>query len=560
MRRIVFVSRLDFDCSLGALTLCEIAPNLAQKYPDLQIIIMGGGRMLPEIQKKSRKINANINHRLIFATGQSDNPSEYFIDASLFVGVSRSALEAMAYGLPVILLGNEGYLGLLDENNLSFAKKTNFTCRGAGNISDTNALRMILYSEICRYFELSDNEKARLSRLSLDVIKNGYSSLDMAHKTLEIYKKVLLEKKKTKNTVQNKKCKVAICGYYGHQNLGDEVILSVVSKKLQEVAPNAEIHIIGGKNPIKILRDLWGAKLFIFGGGSLLQNSTSNVSLFYYLALIRFAHALCERTVMLSNGIGPFENRVFAREIFIKSVMNTIEKLDFISVRDSQSQKLLQKHLPQKNIALIPDPALLCSHQPKIKTETNTQMSSFAYIPCHRGLKKENISLKELSESLKKVQNSYNIDLIIVVMNPREDMEISKKLVSKLPNTRILCPKSPKELLSVFSETRFVISQRYHGTLFSAISGAPVLAISNDTKMNAFCVDYGLYDCQRVSILSSGNEICNKISQVEAQHVKSIDFIQENIKRKKKISNENLKKYLKNFTTPIDKSEHLFYN
>ena len=43
MRKIVFVSRLDADCSLGAMALCKIAPRLAEKYPDtIEGIIVRG--------------------------------------------------------------------------------------------------------------------------------------------------------------------------------------------------------------------------------------------------------------------------------------------------------------------------------------------------------------------------------------------------------------------------------------------------------------------------------------------------------------------------------------
>ena len=63
MRKIVFVSRLDADCSLGAMALCEIAPRLADKYPDLEIIIVGGGTEFAQIREQSREINNKINER-----------------------------------------------------------------------------------------------------------------------------------------------------------------------------------------------------------------------------------------------------------------------------------------------------------------------------------------------------------------------------------------------------------------------------------------------------------------------------------------------------------------
>ena len=163
MKRIVFVSRLDADCSLGATILCKIAPGLAEKYHDLEIIIVGGGTEFAKIREKSHEINNKINQRLIKTMGNAENPSIYFDKSTLFVGVSRAALEAMAYGLPVILFGDEGQLGLLDDEKLPLAKKTNFTCRGRKFEGGFCALSDFLFNEICRYFELSSVEKECIS-------------------------------------------------------------------------------------------------------------------------------------------------------------------------------------------------------------------------------------------------------------------------------------------------------------------------------------------------------------------------------------------------------------
>lgn len=129
-RRVIFVSRLDGDCSLGAELLCELAPRLHDAFGgNIEIIIVGGGSEYPKIAQRSREINQKLNRKLINAVGGVDDPKKFFTNGALFVGVSRAALEAMASGLPVILCGNEGFLGLLSVENLAAAQKTNLTCR-----------------------------------------------------------------------------------------------------------------------------------------------------------------------------------------------------------------------------------------------------------------------------------------------------------------------------------------------------------------------------------------------------------------------------------------------
>ena len=95
-----------------------MSKTFLEVFPTLQVD--AGFKSLLE---KANKVNQIFpNGKLIFMLGNIANPSVYFEPGSLFVGVSRSALEAMAHGLPVILLGNEGYLGLFDKSKIEYAK------------------------------------------------------------------------------------------------------------------------------------------------------------------------------------------------------------------------------------------------------------------------------------------------------------------------------------------------------------------------------------------------------------------------------------------------------
>lgn len=543
MRKIVFVSRLDADCSLGARALCKIAPQLAEKYPDLEIIIVGGGTEFTKIREQSREINNKINQRLIMAVGNVENPSVYFDKSTLFVGVSRAALEAMAHGLPVILFGDEGQLGLLDDEKLPFAKKTNFTCRGRKIEGCFSVLSDFLFDEICRYFELSSAEKEYLSALSYNVVKNEYTSREMARKTLEIYQKAL--KKSLKNTkIQSKnQRKIAICGYYGRGNLGDEAILSVIRKNLEKSTQNTQIYVLKNKNPVEISRALCGAECFIFGGGSLLQNATSNASLFYYLAIIHMANLLCKRKIMLANGIGPIVGGRSARKLLEKMMASAINTFDFISVRDTNSQKTLEKFLPNRKINIIPDPALLCEkdeeNMPKIaekslknteKTTKNEKKSaSFVYIPCANGLKKSRISAQTVAISLAKIGKAHGLPPVVAVLNAREDLEFASEVTRLLGGVKIVCPKTPNELYKIFLGAEFVISQRYHGSLFAAVCGLPVLCVSSDPKMHAFCKDFGLFPSQSVDIYKNSDVLLEQIDRAIIHHKENIVKINEGI-------------------------------
>lgn len=184
-RRIVFVSRLDEDCSLGAYLLCEIAPRIVERFGAVEIIIVGGGSEYASIKAKAEKINAKINHRLINAVGWVEDPSIFYENADVFVGVSRAALEAMARAVPVILLGDEGYLGVLDEKTVERARRTNLTCRGS-----ESARAEDLLSDVCRILGADFAERERLGTFGYELVRRYYSAESMARRTLDFYREV----------------------------------------------------------------------------------------------------------------------------------------------------------------------------------------------------------------------------------------------------------------------------------------------------------------------------------------------------------------------------------
>ena len=118
-KRVVFASRLDADCSEVAYLLCSVAKRLLCRFEDVQIVICGGGSEYLTLKRLAQEVNAELGRKVISTLGNVENMAEILQGASVFVGVSRAALEAMCCALPVIIGGNEGYIGALDENNLA---------------------------------------------------------------------------------------------------------------------------------------------------------------------------------------------------------------------------------------------------------------------------------------------------------------------------------------------------------------------------------------------------------------------------------------------------------
>ena len=182
---IVFVSRLDVDCTKAARSIIEKMGPLTEKIPNLKFLIVGGGTDFQNIKALADEANEKYGERILMAGSRTDM-ANVISPASLFVGVSRAALEAMASGKPVILAGNQGYIGLFNEESSKVSYDTNFCGRGQGEINTDT-----LFEEIIKFHALSDDEKKKLGEYGRSFVEKHYSIDKMTDDTIKAYDMVL---------------------------------------------------------------------------------------------------------------------------------------------------------------------------------------------------------------------------------------------------------------------------------------------------------------------------------------------------------------------------------
>lgn len=185
-RVIVYVSRMDTDRSLAAHMLISALPKLDKVVDGLRVLIVGGGDDYDKIAEEAAHVNEKLGREAILLAGARTEINEFVAAAELFVGVSRAALEAMAAGKPTIIAGNEGYIGLFDENKAELAYSTNFCCRGCEQSSEEK-----LAQDIGNFFGMWEDDKKRLSEFSREYIKEHYSVKRMADDAEAVYGRVI---------------------------------------------------------------------------------------------------------------------------------------------------------------------------------------------------------------------------------------------------------------------------------------------------------------------------------------------------------------------------------
>ena len=484
---IAFISRLDFDCSLSALLLCDIIEDLRARFGDIRLKIGGGGEMLSTIKKRAEQINKRANCEIITLFGSITDSKAILCEADIFVGVSRAAIEAAFCALPVIISGNEGFIGRLSLENYRIAKSSNFCARGSA--PPTTALLSEELSYIIKNYSSAKSDACALLPLiseELDISKivkryeNFYHSGMIAHRQKNI-----------------RYADTMLFGYYGYRNLGDDALLkSAIARAKSRFgdsvgafthAPRrAErdflIKCRSRKNPFSLFWGIFHSKRIIFGGGTLFQCSTSKRSLLFYIFILLLAQKMGKETELWANGIDDIPN-CRLKALLLKA----LEKCDRIGVRDDFSLYFLKKSLKNKNIIFEKDLAL--SESPSsaeraeflVKKALQNKEKDFFIVCVKRKMSGDERFI--LENEIKKEKLAGRTP-IFIICSP-SDIFATERMLKKFGGG-LLENLTFSDLLALSPIAKKVISARFHPLLAAKFSKTELKAIGSDRKLKEF--------------------------------------------------------------------------
>ena len=514
--RIVYVSRMDTDRSFAAHKLVEIAPNLCKKINNLEIVIVGGGNDYENLCARAKETNKICDKKVVITTGSRIDINKFVASADVFVGVSRAALEAMAAEKPAIIAGNEGYIGIFDEEKLKISIDTNFCCRGCRQTTAEE-----LEADLLSLLENKNDEKlSALGKYAGETVKKYYSVETMAKDAMKLYISVIngtkindVSEEEIKNADNFLKSsyhgkKIIISGYYGYHNSGDDSILLGIIRALNKNCPGAHLVVLS-KNPaetkklygvesinrfdiLKIIKALKSSDLFISGGGSLLQDMTSSKSLLYYLSLIRLAEFFKIKTFVYANGIGPINKKTNRKKV--KKVLN---KADIITLRENGSKKELENLGVSTCPKITADPVFFIEPESEKLTKEYLQKKGleenekyFVVSPRPWQTLKKDFA-QQTAQFCKEINSKYNLVPVILAMQPAKDGalcgEIAKNSQCKCVfiNEVLGCER----ILGILKNASFSAAMRLHTLIYAAKVGTPSIGISYDPKVAAM-LDY----------------------------------------------------------------------
>ena len=351
---------------------------------------------------------------------------------------------------------------------------------------------------------------------------------------------------------------ILISGYYGFDNIGDESILRTLITSLREKIPDCRLTVLSHDPastrekygveavdrmaPLAILRAVKRCDMLISGGGSLLQDVTSNRSIRYYLAIIRLAKFFGKKVFIYSQGIGPIdraENR--------RATAKALRKADGIVVRDEKSAVLLEEiGIEHEKVVITADPVIRMKKPDKnvgaeILTRVGVDGGKLTVGWAIRERHIDSAFVREVSESIRYLKENYDAESVLIPFHYEEDRTVCAEIAQRTGAKCLTEKYLSEDMLSIIGNMDVLVGVRLHSLIYAAIMGVPLIGVSYDPKCTAFLNSVGLDRlCTREAFTAEKfEEEFARVRQSGAQQTATVSEKMEEL-RKKLDTNEEM--------------------
>ena len=341
--------------------------------------------------------------------------------------------------------------------------------------------------------------------------------------------------------------KAVLCGYYGMGNAGDEALLASL---LQMLPKSVTPIVLSGspqltkkqygvascyrKSTFAIFNALKQSDVFIWGGGSLMQDSTSIASPVYYAGLMALAQQRGLKTIAWAQGIGPL-NKSYTRWLTKQVLLGC----SAISVRDNASARLLSSWQIEPVIA--PDPVWAMESESMEQLKDISKPIVAVVLRSHPLLTKPR--LNTLIKAIKAFQTQTNSHILLIPFQPMQDLAIAELILAQLEEGSSILPiNEPKKLKGLFRQVKMTIGMRLHSLIMAAAEGCSCFALSYDPKVTQLMSEINLPGYELTDLPTKSKEICqawlevfenkSKLSSIQIQSLIDRALIHQELLRK----------------------------
>ncbi|MFC7062980.1 polysaccharide pyruvyl transferase CsaB [Halobacillus seohaensis] len=350
--------------------------------------------------------------------------------------------------------------------------------------------------------------------------------------------------------------KVILSGYYGFHNTGDEAILysliqqlrahdasidiTVLSNDVTHTRNTYQVQAVNRWNVKEVIQAIKQSDGLITGGGSLLQDVTGIKSIIYYTGVMRIAKFLRRPVFVYSQGMGPITGRIAK-----KLTKVTLNKVDYLTVRDEESKQLLTEIGVKKEITVVPDSVMGLDYSPT--TSSYTQNNNSIIMVSVRDWPSQQPYKEKIAHALDRLVRPGGYQIVFIPMHGENDAQCSEDIRSLMEESAEVLPHhlSIQEKIDTIANSKLLIGMRLHSLIFSAISTTPFIAISYDPKIDAFA---NLLD-QNVLVHVNDEfwqeeEIIQEVSRLNKERTHVQNHLKGIIWKKKSESNQAVKEII----------------
>jgi len=293
--------------------------------------------------------------------------------------------------------------------------------------------------------------------------------------------------------------KVALCGYYGFGNLGDELLAEALVGLLEkhEIA-RSEMIILSSAPDLyekrfgikSIRRDdpaaLWKVfrrtKSLLLGGGGLFQDVTSFRSCLYYWSVVRMAKLAGCRVWAFGNSIGPLK-----RKLSLHLTTNAYKACDFVAVRDHKALTWIR----DRNIMgyKVPDPVIYLWKEHMLTTSKpiNDNGLLVNFRPWDGVLERQS------AEAVSNFARERDLSVMGVALSEEDRVcmeEICREGIIAFREIKKI--DTLNDALEVMGSGKVAVGMRLHFCVLSLMLGFSPTAIPYDPKVKEFAAEWGL--------------------------------------------------------------------
>lgn len=331
---------------------------------------------------------------------------------------------------------------------------------------------------------------------------------------------------------QQKRKKIAILGWYGSANAGDEAVLQSVVESLRRAghddllvlstdpaatASTYQVHSVS-RNPLHptTLRAVLQSQALVLGGGGLIQDSSSVYNLPLYALYAALARLRGIPVFGWGLGVGPLYTKL--GRLLARFVVGSSR---YFSVRDAGSARALRAAgVRAEQVRVTADPAFLVEPTPVARARVAGHKPTVIFSVRHRlhdspglnpryllpvgvrhrlkletrpGIEEDRRFARSVAHGVRCCVQEFGARVVLLPFWAERDDEVLRQVEQEalrlgVPGEAIAWAgvrHTPSDLAGYIAGADILVSMRLHALVFGALAGVPALALSYVPKMRA---------------------------------------------------------------------------